>query len=185
MKIRDFSVLCKTLDYKTSQKLTRLTIIDALIGWMILVCLDITIIHETVWNLAEDLVQHLDNVITILENNPAGLKLIIPVNQTLSSFFRYHIYLWTTFIHFLKYPQMTRFVICFLLAGFTTFLAALCDVCKFFFIHFLCFDAYATRLWSVCSYTLKELWGLVRGKKWNPLRKRNDNVSFSQKKINL
>jgi phosphatidylinositol glycan class Q protein len=41
-------------------------------------------------------------VITWLSGNPAGLKLNAPLNHTLAQFFTYHVYLWRTYMAFIR-----------------------------------------------------------------------------------
>ncbi|CAA92766.2 PMT_2 domain-containing protein [Caenorhabditis elegans] len=128
------------------------------------------------WDQTGNVADNLNGTITWLRSNPAGLKLNTPVNETLAWFFTYHIYLWTTFIGFLRSDAFFRFIAYSLIGGISTFSAMVYDFSQIFFLHFNCFDAYATKLCYLCYYTLTVLWSLVRGKKWNPLRERKDTV---------
>ncbi|EFP02270.1 hypothetical protein CRE_26044 [Caenorhabditis remanei] len=131
---------------------------------------------DTFWKQTGHVADNLNGTITWLRSNPAGLKLNTPVNDTLAWFFTYHIYLWTTFIGFLRSDAFFRFITYSLIGGVSTFSSMVYDFSQIFFLHFNCFDAYATKLCYLCYYTLTVLWSLVRGKKWNPLRERMDTV---------
>lgn len=130
------------------------------------------------WKQTGHVANHLNGTITWLRSNPAGLKLNTPVNETLAWFFTYHIYLWTTFIGFLRWDSLFSFITHSLLFGLSTFSSIIYDFSQIFFLHFNCFDAYATKLCYLCYYTLSVLWSLVRGKKWNPLRERMDTITL-------
>ncbi|CAD6197141.1 unnamed protein product [Caenorhabditis auriculariae] len=151
--------------------------LDVFIGIFVLDSLpNSNILYTSFWSTVDNFIEYLDSVITWITNNPAGLKLNEPVNTTLSSFVRYHIYLWKTFVEVLRMPQVVDFALGAAYLGASTFAALTADIFQILTLHILCFDAYASKLSHVCWSTLVALWGLVRGKKWNPLRKRTDNV---------
>ncbi|ULT95330.1 hypothetical protein L5515_011332 [Caenorhabditis briggsae] len=133
---------------------------------------------DSFWKQTSHVADNLNGTINWLRDNPAGLKLNTPVNETLAWFFSYHIYLWTTFIGFLRYDVFYRYVTNSLVFGLSTFSSMIYDLSQIFFLHFNCFDAYATKLCYLCYYTLTVLWSLVRGKKHNPLRERMDTITL-------
>ncbi|EGT36302.1 hypothetical protein CAEBREN_30799 [Caenorhabditis brenneri] len=181
-KITENSVLIRTFDSKKLLirmfKFYRLLAVDfalSLLLWYFWTPGWIWTVNEF-WKQTGHVAENLNGTITWLRSNPAGLKLNTPVNETLAWFFTYHIYLWTTFIGFLRSETFFRLITFSLFGGFSTFFAVVYDFSQIFFLHFNCFDAYATKLCNLCYYTLTVLWSLVRGKKWNPLRERKDTV---------
>lgn len=180
--ITDNSVLIRTFDAKRllikKFAFNRLLILDFALS-LYLWCVWTPEWNWTVnefWKQTGHVAENLNVTITWLRSNPAGLKLNTPVNETLAWFFTYHIYLWTTFIGFLRSDTFFRLIAYSLIGGFSTFSAIVYDFSQVFFLHFNCFDAYATKLCYLCYYTLTVLWSLIRGTKWNPLRERKDTV---------
>lgn len=183
VNIYDYSIVWqsldgKLLDAKQNLKLFLLLLfVDVIAGvYLSRILPSSDEIFSHFWLQIDNLIIFLNWVLTWITENPAGLKLNEPVNSTLSSFFRYHVHLWKSFVHFLRHPSVIRLVLMVPCAGVSVFAAVLGDFLQVFTLHILCFDAYASRLLSVGWSTLTSLWGLVRGKKWNPLRNRTDNI---------
>ncbi|CAI2350320.1 unnamed protein product [Caenorhabditis sp. 36 PRJEB53466] len=181
-KPTDYSMLWRTTQLKMTLmgtfEFSRLIVADVTLSIFLyhFVSPEIDWTVDEFWKNTGHVADNLNGTITWLRSNPAGLKLNTPVNETLAWFFTYHIYLWTTFIGFLRSDTFFRVIFYSLLAGFSTFGALIYDFSQIFFLHFNCFDAYATKLCHLCYHTLTVLWSIVRGKKWNPLRERKDTV---------
>ncbi|CAB3409907.1 unnamed protein product [Caenorhabditis bovis] len=156
--------------------------IDLMIGWILFYNIgNIERIHNYFWSHTGGIARYLDAIISWIVSNPGGLKLNGPVNTTLSTFFGYHIYLWTAFVNLLQSEMFTRLIICSFSFGLSYMSAVVCDFAKIITLHFYCFDSYASRLWNLSYIVIQDLWALTRGKKWNPLRKRIDNVTLDSR----
>uniref|UniRef100_A0A1I7UCT6 PMT_2 domain-containing protein n=1 Tax=Caenorhabditis tropicalis TaxID=1561998 RepID=A0A1I7UCT6_9PELO len=183
-KLKNNSVFIRTLEAKILllRKLTFISLLAIDIAFSIYLWIlwtpDWKWTVNQFWKQTGYVAENLNGTITWLRSNPAGLKLNTPVNESLAWFFTYHIYLWTTFIGFLRSDLFFRLISYALIGGFSTFCSVVYDFSQIFFLHFNCFDAYATKLCYLCYYTLSVLWNLVRGNKWNPLRGRKDTVTL-------
>ncbi|VBB29816.1 unnamed protein product [Acanthocheilonema viteae] len=108
-----------------------------------------------IWDGLAMMITNLEELIHWLTTYPAGLKLNAHLNTILSQFFGYHIYLWQTY------------------------LSVASVYIGFGFISLSCFFGLATL--SVMS--IKSLWRLFRGRKYNPLRQRVDSVKLDTRQL--
>lgn len=118
---------------------------------------------------------------------PAGLKLNYPLNSALGYFFLYHIYLWKTYITVVR-PILHIMVKAITLLGWLGFsfqLSLASDLMSLATFHVYCFYVYAARLYHLHVSGLVSLWRLVRGRKWNPLRRRVDSCAYSTDQLYL
>ncbi|CAJ0576975.1 unnamed protein product, partial [Mesorhabditis spiculigera] len=142
-------------------------------------------LYEIVWPFVDARIGHLDEVITWLLSNPVGLKLNEPLNTALASFFRYHIYLWHTFVRMLRVPAIWANLPLALYAGISFAAALFADLVSIFSMHIVCFYIYALRLFLLTFTSLGSLWRAFRGQKYNPLRKRVDTAHLDSRQLFL
>lgn len=126
-------------------------------------------------------VTSLSAILNWIMGAPAGLKLNYQLNLFLGSFFKYNIYVWTTYLSVVLEPILSLFLTCCLMSGilgFTLQLSLLQDIISLLTLHIYCFYVFASRLYYFQVYALSSLWRLFRGKKWNMLRQRVDTASY-------
>ncbi|CAI9716396.1 phosphatidylinositol N-acetylglucosaminyltransferase subunit Q-like isoform X2 [Octopus vulgaris] len=122
----------------------------------------------------------LSSILQWLMGSPAGLKLNSQLNGFLGSFFKYNIYVWTTYLTVILEPILATFLQCSLFSGifgFSLQLSLLQDIVSLMALHIYCFYVFASRFYYFQVYTLSSLWRLFCGKKWNVLRHRLDTAS--------
>lgn len=159
--------------------------IDILFGLLILYHMHQWLATGHVFDLflfsAETIMNQLQTLIRWLMGVPAGLKLNQPLTTALGSFFLYHIHLWRTFITVIKpvlaYMMETISILGYF--GVTFQLSMLSDLISLATFHIYCFYVYAARLYNLHLSGLVSLWRLVRGRKWNPLRRRVDSCHYT------
>lgn len=107
-----------------------------------------------------------------LAGSPVGLKLNVQLNNFLHSCFLYHVDLWWNFviilepaIHYLFTP-----ITLFGLLGFSFQCAMLCDIITLITLHAHCFYIYAAMLYKTELVSLKSLWRIVLGRRYNVLK---------------
>lgn len=143
-----------------------------------------TLIYSAV-TIAESIIDRLEDLLHLLMETPAGLKLNLPLNRTLGQFFIYHMYLLRTYVSLLR-PLLASVSQSLIILGFfgvTFILALLSDLFSLATIHIYCFYGYAARLYSFFAKSLRSLWRLFRGKKWNHLRQRVDSFSYQHDQL--
>lgn len=129
----------------------------------------------------QDTVTSLSGILNWIMGAPAGLKLNYQLNLFLGSFFKYNIYVWTTYLSVVLKPILSSFLRCCLMSGILGFslqLSLLQDIISLVTVHIYCFYVFASRLYYFQVYALSSLWRLFRGKKWNMLRQRVDTASY-------
>ncbi|XP_022911262.2 phosphatidylinositol N-acetylglucosaminyltransferase subunit Q [Onthophagus taurus] len=133
----------------------------------------------------ELIIENLKTLLLFLRGSPIGLKLNHNFNTTLNSFFFYHIFLWKTFVEFIKPHLYSIFYVLLIPAGFgVSYQAAVIDdLIKFCTIHVYCIYNYAARLYGVQIYALISLWRLFIGRKFNPLRNRVDSYQYNHNQL--
>ncbi|VDN01212.1 unnamed protein product [Thelazia callipaeda] len=151
--------------------------LDSILGllvWKELIKVDF--FFDYIWDGLGLMITELEQLIHWITTYPAGLKLNAHLNAVLSQFFVYHIYLWQTYLSVASVYIGFGFIplSCFL--GLSVFLAALSDLLQLLTIHIYCFHIYASKLAVLSIKSIQSLWGLFRGKKYNPLRNRADSV---------
>jgi len=164
-------------------------ILDLALGFIICALFDPD--DRLAQNIATDFdtfIAWLQSIIEWLMGNPAGLKLNKPLNTTMGNFFLYHIYLWKTYITFLKpfllYSLLAlKWIGC--LGGISLQIGLASDLVSILTVHIYCFYVYAGRLYQLQKTGLISLWRLFRGKKYNPLRKRVDSAEFDSQQLFL
>lgn len=129
------------------------------------------------------MISRLEVLIEWLTKCPAGLKLNAPLNRTLSQFFAYHIYLWQTYLSVTSVWIGFGFLHVSCLFGISVFFAALSDLVGILTVHILCFNIYASRLEKLCETSIRSLWRVFRGRKYNPLRSRVDSVHLDSREL--
>ncbi|KAL7632855.1 UNVERIFIED_CONTAM: hypothetical protein RMT77_016852 [Armadillidium vulgare] len=114
-----------------------------------------------------------------LSGAPAGLKLNQPLSETLASFFSYHVYLWTMYVGVASplLQVMTKLFVSIGLFGVSLQIALLADFLSLGLIHIHTFYIYAARLHMLQVSLLGSQWRGFRGRKWNPLKEREDSRS--------
>ncbi|GAB1597595.1 phosphatidylinositol N-acetylglucosaminyltransferase subunit Q-like [Argonauta hians] len=159
-------------------------IMDSLLGIIcILILARLTSVQDVAslilyWTKAT--VVSLSNILQWLMGAPAGLKLNSQLNGFLGSFFKYNIYVWTTYLTVIFEPILATFLRCSLFSGifgFSLQLSLLQDIVALLTLHIYCFYVFASRFYYFQVYTLSSLWRLFCGKKWNVLRHRLDTAS--------
>ncbi|CAG9805055.1 unnamed protein product [Chironomus riparius] len=122
-----------------------------------------------------------------LADSPVGLKLNIQLNNFLHSCFMYHVDLWWNFIiilepaiHYLFMP-----IKIFGLLGFSFQCAMLCDIITLITLHAHCFYIYAAMLYKTELVSLRSLWRIVLGRRYNVLKKRIESQEYSNRQLFL
>lgn len=109
--------------------------------------LDKNVCHDNLFGLFQKIIYELKNLLIFLMGSPIGLKLNYAFNRTLGTFFFYHIFLWKTFMQFMK-PYLYS-ICCVLLFpasfGLSFQAAVLEDLIKICTIHVYCIYIYAAR----------------------------------------
>ncbi|OZC05231.1 N-acetylglucosaminyl transferase component [Onchocerca flexuosa] len=67
--------------------------------------------------------------------------------------------------------------------GLSVFFAALSDLLRLLTVHIYCFHIYAFKLATLSVMSIKSLWRLFRGRKYNPLRQRVDSVKLDMRQL--
>ncbi|KRT85896.1 hypothetical protein AMK59_2924 [Oryctes borbonicus] len=162
-------------------------VIDILIGFIALYIFFEyeTIILKFLNDAAENIIYGLKNLLIFLMGSPIGLKLNYAFNTTLGTFFFYHIFLWKTFMQFIRPYLYSVFYILLFPASFgLSFQAAILDdLIKVCTIHVYCIYIYAARLYGLQINGLISLWRLFIGRKYNPLRNRIDSHQYSHNQL--
>ncbi|CAJ0961877.1 unnamed protein product, partial [Mesorhabditis belari] len=171
-----FRILHQRIQAKKSLPWIFAVTLDCLIGAALAHLLTGIDFYDIFWPFVDAKIQELDDVITWLLSNPVGLKLNEPLNVALASFFRYHIYLWHTFVQLLRVWWLWRVLPLILYTGLSISASILADLISIFSMHVICFYIYAYRLFLLTFTSLNSLWRAFRGKKYNPLRDRVDTV---------
>ncbi|CAG0921517.1 unnamed protein product [Notodromas monacha] len=130
-------------------------------------------------NSTDVIVDKLDHLLDWLMGVPVGLKLNQETNYALGLFFKFHMYLWKTYMALITPLALEILEVVLLLGkfGLSLQLSILRDMVCLAAFHVYCFYVYAARLYSFCIKSLECFGRLFRGKKWNPLRKRVDSAS--------
>ncbi|GJQ73535.1 hypothetical protein Trydic_g13886 [Trypoxylus dichotomus] len=162
-------------------------VIDMLIGFIALYIFFEyeNIILKFLNDIAENIIYGLKNLLIFLMGSPIGLKLNYAFNTTLGTFFFYHIFLWKTFMQFIRPYLYSVFYILLIPASFgLSFQAAILDdLIKICTIHVYCIYIYAARLYGLQINGLISLWRLFIGRKYNPLRNRIDSHQYSHNQL--
>ncbi|CAI4231833.1 unnamed protein product [Auanema sp. JU1783] len=119
--------------------------LDLLIGHLLVTYISPSNFCVTWWETLSWLIEQLDQLIVKIVENPAGLKLNENVNNALASFFQYHIFLWQTFVEFLRNRVPWNIVLYSGYLGLSTMFAVLADAVTIMSLHIKCFDIYASR----------------------------------------
>ena len=125
-------------------------------------------------------VERLEAMITFMTDTPIGLKLNLPLANFLGQLFLYHLYVWLTWVKLLQpiLPVLLYASIFTLILGISTFVNLLFDFFQVMTLHLYCFYLYAVRLYEFTWKSLRHLWLLFRGKKYNPIKKRVDTHEY-------
>ncbi|XP_002160233.2 phosphatidylinositol N-acetylglucosaminyltransferase subunit Q [Hydra vulgaris] len=124
--------------------------------------------------------ESLQNLLTWLMGNPAGLKLNKELSHFLGNFFSCHVQIWMQYIDVIDdyFVAIVTFLIYSNCFGLTLFLSLVKDVINVLTLHIYCFYVYGAKLYSLQLYGLISLSRLFMGKKWNVLRCRLDSVTY-------
>lgn len=159
-------------------------IIDTIFGIIVWKELnEVNFFSSYIWEELGIMIKSLEQLIHWLKTYPAGLKLNAHLNAILSQFFIYHIYLWQTYLSVASVYIGFGFIplSCFL--GVSVFFAALSDLLRLLTVHIYCFHIYASKLASLSLTSIKSLWRVFRGRKYNPLRRRVDSVKLDTRQL--
>lgn len=128
-------------------------------------------------SVTEFLLDKLRMLLDELAGSPVGLKLNVQLNNFLHSCFMYHVDLWWNFIiilepaiHYLFMP-----IKIFGLLGFSFQCAMLCDIITLITLHAHCFYIYAAMLYKTELVSLRSLWRIVLGRRYNVLKSEFDD----------
>uniref|UniRef100_A0A1I7VVR7 Rhodanese domain-containing protein n=1 Tax=Loa loa TaxID=7209 RepID=A0A1I7VVR7_LOALO len=136
-----------------------------------------------IWDGLAMMITNLEELIHWLTTYPAGLKLNTHLNAILSQFFVYHIYLWQTYLSVASVYVGFGFISLSCFFGVSVFFAALSDLLRLLTVHIYCFHIYAFKLATISMMSIKSLWRLFRGRKYNPLRERVDSVKLDARQL--
>ncbi|KAL3982132.1 N-acetylglucosaminyl transferase component (Gpi1) family protein [Acanthocheilonema viteae] len=136
-----------------------------------------------IWDGLAMMITNLEELIHWLTTYPAGLKLNAHLNTILSQFFGYHIYLWQTYLSVASVYIGFGFISLSCFFGLSVFFAALSDLLRLLTVHIYCFHIYAFKLATLSVMSIKSLWRLFRGRKYNPLRQRVDSVKLDTRQL--
>ncbi|VDO46978.1 unnamed protein product [Brugia timori] len=192
---------------------TQRQILDTVIGvtvWKELT--EVDFFSDYIWDGLAMMITNLEKLIRWLTTYPAGLKLNAHLNTILSQFFVYHIYLWQTSVYigfgFISlscffglsvffaalsdlFRLLTVHIYCFHIYAFKQVLFPFFTVIES--EHF-CKECITTvslhsqsrissRMATLSIMSIKSLWRLFRGRKYNPLRKRVDSVKLDARQL--
>uniref|UniRef100_A0AAF5PH74 Phosphatidylinositol N-acetylglucosaminyltransferase subunit Q n=1 Tax=Wuchereria bancrofti TaxID=6293 RepID=A0AAF5PH74_WUCBA len=163
---------------------TQRQILDTIIGvtvWKELT--EVDFFSDYIWDGLAMMITNLEKLIRWLTTYPAGLKLNAHLNAILSQFFVYHIYLWQTYLSVASVYIGFGFISLSCFFGLSVFFAALSDLLRLLTVHIYCFHIYAFKLATLSVMSIKSLWRLFRGRKYNPLRKRVDSVKLDARQL--
>uniref|UniRef100_F1LD25 Phosphatidylinositol N-acetylglucosaminyltransferase subunit Q n=1 Tax=Ascaris suum TaxID=6253 RepID=F1LD25_ASCSU len=179
------SAIFARIRYKcsSSYRLKR-QLLDSTLGlltWYLLVVADL--FPPDVFSVLSFTLISIKELIIWLSLYPAGLKLNSPLNNALSNFFLYHIYLWQIYLSVLSAWLGPTIVALSCVLGLSIFLATISDLISLLTIHMFCFHVYSTRLALLFYYAIASLWRVFRGRKYNPLRQRVDSVQLDSRQV--
>ncbi|PAV77714.1 hypothetical protein WR25_01131 [Diploscapter pachys] len=147
--------------------------IDLVLGYVVLQKIQDAALFEKFWQNVDLLIESLNQLIDWLTQNPAGLKLNEPVNLALASFFRHHVFLWHSFVNFLRSSRLWEVLLYGLILGLSTGFSIFYDLFSLLTLHII--------LMQLMRTSIASLWRIVRGKKWNPLRQRQDTIQLDSR----
>ncbi|VDO25949.1 unnamed protein product [Onchocerca flexuosa] len=163
---------------------TQRQILDSVLGvivWKELT--EVDFFSDYIWDGLSVMITNLEELIHWLTTYPAGLKLNSHLNAILSQFFVYHIYLWQTYLSVASVYIGFGFISLSCFFGLSVFFAALSDLLRLLTVHIYCFHIYAFKLATLSVMSIKSLWRLFRGRKYNPLRQRVDSVKLDMRQL--
>uniref|UniRef100_A0A2K6W3Q7 Phosphatidylinositol N-acetylglucosaminyltransferase subunit Q n=1 Tax=Onchocerca volvulus TaxID=6282 RepID=A0A2K6W3Q7_ONCVO len=163
---------------------TQRQILDSVLGvivWKELT--EVDFFSDYIWDGLSMMITNLEELIHWLTTYPAGLKLNSHLNAILSQFFVYHIYLWQTYLSVASVYIGFGFISLSCFFGLSVFFAALSDLLRLLTVHIYCFHIYAFKLATLSVMSIKSLWRLFRGRKYNPLRQRVDSVKLDTRQL--
>lgn len=126
-------------------------------------------------SITELVLDKLRQLLDELAGSPVGLKLNVQLNNFLHKCFMYHVELWWNFviilepaIHYLFIP-----ITIFGILGFSFQCAMFCDIITIITLHAHCFYIYAAMLYRTELVSLKSLWRIVLGRRYNVLKSKS------------
>ncbi|VDK89340.1 unnamed protein product [Litomosoides sigmodontis] len=163
---------------------TQRQILDTVLGVIVWKQLtEVDFFSGYIWDGLAMMIINLEELIHWLTTYPAGLKLNAHLNALLSQFFIYHIYLWQTYLSVASVYIGFGFISLSCFFGLSVFFAALSDLLRLLTVHIYCFHIYAFKLATLSMMSIKSLWRLFRGRKYNPLRQRVDSVKLDTRQL--
>uniref|UniRef100_A0A7E4V4L4 G_PROTEIN_RECEP_F1_2 domain-containing protein n=1 Tax=Panagrellus redivivus TaxID=6233 RepID=A0A7E4V4L4_PANRE len=168
----------RTLKYKVTNASVRFFLADFCLG--LLLCSTLLTVNWTLilWTCLLDSVGYMEQLLSWIQNTPAGLKLNPELSLVLANFFRYHLHLCRTYVlSWSKYsviylPCVAPFI------GGTIFIGLFVDYISLITINLRCFHVYSQRLALVSWTAIRSTFYVFQERKWNPLRRRVDYVEL-------
>lgn len=164
-------------------------VLDRILGVILMLALFMLLSHpgDFLIQISHEIIDHLYSLLKVLEGSPIGLKLNIQLNNFFLDCFKYHIQLWSTFLDLIEPVVRQLFLMVGVLGclGFTYQLALLADLISIVGLHAHCFYVYTRVLYNVEKRGLTVLWQVVRGKRYNVLKKRIESHNYMNGQLYL
>ncbi|BFG01565.1 uncharacterized protein DMAD_01286 [Drosophila madeirensis] len=163
--------------------------LDRMLGILLMVIMFslVTPPGDILIQISHGIINQLYSLLNVLEGSPIGLKLNIHLNNFFLDCFKYHIQLWSMFLDLIEpiVRQVFLAIGVFGCLGFTFQIALLADLISIVALHSHCFHIYTKVLYKVEKKGLSVLWQVVRGNRYNILKRRIEAQNYMDRQLYL